>query len=267
MNLSISNIAWSAEHDESIYPFLQANGFAGLEVAPTRIFPEAPYDQLIAAKEWANRLKEKYDLVVPSMQSIWYGHTEKVFGTKEERNILIDYTKKAVLFAEAIGCGNLVFGNPKNRDSDDVKGNRSIAKAFFKEIGDFALEHHTVIALEANPIIYHTRFMNSTEQAVEMADNSNSEGIKVNVDLGTMLYNKEKLNYLKQIPEYIHHIHISEPGLQRIEDRKEIHAWLLNFSNDYLNSVYVSIEMGKQDIKEVKRVIGYIKGIAQDIQI
>lgn len=50
-----------------------------------------------------------------SMQSIWYGRTEKLFGTEEERNLLLDYTKSAVDFAAAIGCKNLVFGCPKNR--------------------------------------------------------------------------------------------------------------------------------------------------------
>lgn len=39
MKLSISNIAWSAEHDAAMYKFLQQEGFSGLEIAPTRIFP------------------------------------------------------------------------------------------------------------------------------------------------------------------------------------------------------------------------------------
>ena len=89
MKLSISNIAWTAENDAEMYQFLQKSGYQGLEIAPTRIFPEAPYDKLAEAKEWAWELKEKYGLEIPSMQSIWYGHQEKIFGSKEERNILI----------------------------------------------------------------------------------------------------------------------------------------------------------------------------------
>ena len=38
------------------------------------------------------------------MQSIWFGRQERLFGSEEEREILIDYTKKAVDFAVAIQC-------------------------------------------------------------------------------------------------------------------------------------------------------------------
>ncbi len=51
-------------------------------------------DKLEDAIEWSNQLKSEYGFEVTSMQSIWYGHQEKIFGTKEERAILIDFAKK-----------------------------------------------------------------------------------------------------------------------------------------------------------------------------
>ena len=261
MKLSISNIAWAAENDAEMYLYLKDAGFCGLEIAPTRIYPESPYDKLSEAKDWAEELKERYGLVVPSMQSIWYGHTEKIFGEKSDRQILIDYTKKAVLFAEAIGCGNLVFGNPKNRDTEDVIAVMPIAIEFFKEIGDFAAEHNTIIALEPNPTIYNTRFMNYTEQAVEMAYKSSSEGIKVNVDLGAIIYNDEDIRYLKQIPEFINHVHISEPGLNVLEKR-DLHLELFTILEEIKYKHFVSIEMGnKGDLQQVKDICTYIKSL------
>lgn len=258
IKLSISNIAWSAEHDAEMHQFLKENGYQGLEIAPTRVIPEAPYDNLAEAKEWASCLKEQYGLEIPSMQSIWYGHQEKIFDSKRERQILIDYTKKAVDFAEVIGCKNLVFGNPRNRDAEDIPSIYPVAIDFFKEIGDYALEHNTVIAVEPNPIIYNTRFLNYTEQAVEMAYNSGSNGVKVNVDLGTIIYNEEDINYLKQIPEYINHVHISEPGLKIIEER-EVHKLLFDILKEMHYDRYVSIEMGNQDnLLDVKNILKYI---------
>lgn len=261
MKLSISNIAWAAEHDTDMYSFLQESRFDGLEIAPTRIYPEAPYDKLSEAKEWAESLKKNYGLVVPSMQSIWYGHTEKIFGDKKDRQILIDYTKKAVDFARTIGCCNLVFGNPKNRDTEDVAAIMPIAIDFFKEIGDYAAEHNTVIALEPNPTIYNTRFMNYTEQAVEMAYKASSDGIKVNVDLGAIIYNEEDVNYLKQISEYVNHVHISEPGLNLIEKR-ELHKLLFTVLSEIEYKRFVSIEMGNMgDLDKVKEIIQYVKDL------
>ncbi len=259
IKLSISNIAWSEENDTEMYQFLRKTGYRGLEIAPTRIFQDNPYERLSEARDFAEVLKEKYSLLIPSMQSIWYGRSEKIFGSNEERKILVDYTKRAIDFAEVIGCKNLVFGNPRNRDTENVLGNYPVAIDFFREIGDYALEHSTIIAIEANPVIYNTHFLNTTEQAVEMAYKSCSDGVKVNVDLGTILYNKEDIEYLKKIPEYINHVHISEPWLSQIEHRNE-HMLLFGVLESIGYDRFVSIEMGnKGNLINVQETINYVK--------
>ena len=73
MKLSISNIAWARENDLVVYEIMKNMGFEGLEIAPTRIFPENPYDKIEEAIRWAKELKAKNGFVIPSMQSIWYG--------------------------------------------------------------------------------------------------------------------------------------------------------------------------------------------------
>ena len=67
LKLSISNIAWSTENDIEMYRFLQETGFQGLEIAPTRIFPHNPYNHVSEARIWAEKLKDNYSLVIPSM--------------------------------------------------------------------------------------------------------------------------------------------------------------------------------------------------------
>ena len=108
MKLSISNIGWAAEQDAEVYDLMKRFSFSGLEIAPTRIFPENPYEKLDAAREWAQMLKQQHGFCIPSMQSIWFGRQERIFGTADEREILLDYTKKAIDFAAAIDCKNLV---------------------------------------------------------------------------------------------------------------------------------------------------------------
>lgn len=261
MKLSISNIAWGSESDTIIYDKLKSVGFQGLEIAPTRIFTSQPYTHIEEARVWASQLYENYGLKISSMQSIWYGRQEKIFGDKYDRRVLVSYTKQAILFAEAIKCRNIVFGCPRNRDTDDVSGNLDIAINFFKELGDYALEHNTIVALEANPSIYHTRFMNTTEQAVEMACKSLSKGIKVNVDLGTIIYNDENIQYLRQIAKYVNHVHISEPRLNFIEKR-ELHYRLFSLLSDMDYQLFVSAEMSNGgDIEKVCQVIEYVKSL------
>ena len=70
--LAISNIAWHKEDDEAVYTAMQQAGFTGLEIAPTRIFPEMPYENLTSALLFGGYLKNQWGFSVPSMQSIWY---------------------------------------------------------------------------------------------------------------------------------------------------------------------------------------------------
>lgn len=178
----------------------------------------------------------------------------------DERIALIDYTKSAINFAEAIGCNNLVFGCPRNRNMPDGV-DPAIAVRFFKKIGDYAADHHTIIGMEANPTIYNTNFINTTEQAIALIKEVGSEGFKLNLDLGTMIYNKEEVTVIDGHAELINHVHISEPGLKPIEKRS-IHKDLADFlrTNNYQG--FVSIEMGRQeDLGIIQDACSYVKEI------
>ena len=98
MKLSVSNIAWTKEQDEQMYEFLASEKIEGLEIAPTRIFPESPYDKCEKAAGFAAELKEQYGLEIPSMQSIWFGRSENLFASEQERKTLLEYTKQAIEF-------------------------------------------------------------------------------------------------------------------------------------------------------------------------
>ncbi|MDR1181343.1 MAG: sugar phosphate isomerase/epimerase, partial [Bacteroidales bacterium] len=228
----MSNIAWNKEDDDEMYVFLCENDFTGLEIAPTRIFPENPYEKLIEAKKFAQNLNKRYGLSISSIQSILYGKSENIFNSVNEREKLINYTKKAIDFAEAVRCKNLVFGCSKNRNIPPNYPADKIfetAFVFFNEIGHYARKKGTVIALEPNPIIYGTNFINSTKEAFDFCRQSGIDSLKVNVDLGTIIYAHEKENILYENIELINHIHISEPYLLPIEKRN-IHKAIKNLS-------------------------------------
>ncbi len=260
MRLAISNIGWAKESDNYIYDLMKKYGFTGLEIAPTRIFPDNPYDKLEEAKKWAGMLKMENDFDVPSMQSIWYGRTEKLFGTVEERTSLLEYSKKAIEFAEAIGCKNLVFGCPRNRFMPDGS-DETIAIRFFKEIGDYAASHGTVVGMEANPPIYNTNYINDTRSALELIKRVDSEGLKLNLDVGTMVENKEDISVLQDEEQFINHVHISEPGLKVIEKRT-LHNELAELLTECGYNGFVSIEVGKQDnISLIEYMMRYVEEV------
>ncbi len=260
IKLSISNIAWASDNDEAVYDYMKKSGFSGLEIAPTRILPDNPYEKLKEAKEFSRKLSENYGLTVCSLQSIWHGRSERIFGKTEERTVLLKYTKKVIDFAEAIGAKNLVFGCPKNRNTDKPE-DRIIAVEFFKELGDYAVEHGTVLALEANPIIYGTNFINRTQEAIELIREVDSKGFRLNLDFGTMIYYEENIAVVVSGVELINHVHISEPNLKLIEHRYE-HKVLMELLRNAGYKRYVSIEMGKrEDIRDILNIIDYITAL------
>lgn len=257
MKLSFSNIAWAAEQDEAVFALMRERGFDGLEIAPTRIFPDSPYNRLDDARQWSRGIRQRYGFAVSSMQSIWFGREERLFGTEEERAALMDYTKKAIDFAAAIECKNLVFGCPRNRVIPDGS-DASIGIEFFRKIGDYAASKNTVIGMEANPAIYGTNYVNTTGQALKLIGEVASDGFKLNLDIGAMVCNGEAADILAGNVSRISHVHISEPRLEPIKPRR-IHKEIKALLQECGYGGFVSIEMRNTgNISDLERSMRYV---------
>lgn len=259
MKLSISNLAWNEENEEEILKELKENKYSGIEIAPTLFIGENPYNKKKEAKEKMKKIKDIYGLEIASMQSIWYGKSGNIF-IKEDAEKFIEYTKKAIDFASSIECNNLVFGCPKNRNLLDNQKEDDIMY-FFNILGDYAKLKNTVIALEANPDIYGTNFINTTKEAFSFVKKLSNKGVKVNIDFGTIIANSESLEEIFNNINLINHIHISEPYLEKIQERKE-HKKLFELLKNANYNKYVSIEMKQQNyIQEIKQCIKYVSKI------
>ena len=243
VKLSISNIAWEASYDQQVYRLVSENGFSGIEIAPTRWFAQNPYEHIEEAQTLARKLRAEYGLSVSSLQSIWYGQKGKLFGTEQEREELAAYARLAVNFAVAVGAGNLVFGCPQNRVLPDGESDER-AIVFFRACGDYAAAQGTCFSLEANPPIYQTNYINTTQDAFDVAARVASNGCRVNVDMGTMIYYEEPVSLIEKNLMLVNHVHVSEPGLVAPSHERLLEQMIrmLN-ANGY--DGYISIEMGK----------------------
>ena len=259
MKLCASNIGWPSECDDTVYGLMRDYGFSGLEIAPSRIFPQNPYEHLREASEFAAKMKADYGLSIASMQSIWYGMTQRIAGTSQDRNELLEYTRKAVRFADAVSCRNIVFGCPKNRNMlhpDD----EAVIVQFLLDVANEAGKFGVVIALEPNPEIYGTNFVNTTSQALGLVSRLNHPSLKINLDFGTVIANSETLSSIHENISFISHVHISEPELMPIKPRKE-HEELSGILKAAGYDKYISIEMRKTDTETLKQVMTYLREV------
>lgn len=259
MQLAASNIAWVKEQDAEVYALMQSCGYSGLEIAPTRWFPEAPYEHIREAVTVSASVREQYGLSVCSMQSIWYGQTARIAESAEARAHLLSYTEKSLAFADAIGCGNLVFGCPKNRRVES-EAEKRIVIDFLADLAHLAERYSAVISLEANPAIYNTNFANTTREALQIVSEIGSPSLRVNLDFGTVIANGESVESLREAVPWINHVHISEPLLKPIGEREE-HLRLFQILSDEGYRGFVSIEMGRaDDLAEITKALKYVKG-------
>jgi len=258
MKLAISNIAFEAQDDIFYYEKMREMGFSGLEIAPTRIIPEAPYENCGRIEDFAKELYADYGLKIASMQSIWFGISQRMFDSEDDRRFLADYTKKAVDFAKSAGCPNLVFGCPRNRAGGNGD-NYKYAVEFFKEVGDYAALNSTCVSIEANPPIYNTDFINNDNEALKLYNDVSSRGFKINLDMGTMIHNGEAVKDIDF--SAVNHVHLSEPGLVEIEKR-DLHRALADAMRESGYYDYVSIEMKKGLSREkVIEIMKYAKDV------
>ena len=141
----------------------------------------------------------------------------------------------------------------------------SSAIGFFRELGDYAAQKETVLAMEANPSIYNTNYVNDTQSALTLITEVNSPGFLLNLDVGTMIYNKEQVSQLIGNVKYINHVHISEPGLKKIQKR-EIHCELISLLKNEDYDGFISIEMGRQkEIADLEMSMRYMRKLCDGI--
>lgn len=259
MRLSFSNIAWQAPDDDAVLRRMQSLGFTGLEIAPTRVFNDNPYDNLSAAAEYAAMIKKKYSLGICSMQSIWYKRGENIFVLGEERDNLLRYSFKAVDFAAAVGCRNLVLGCPKNRNIPDG-ADINAGEDFIYRMGRYAENRGCIIGIEANPPVYNTNFINRTADAFALCEKLDCKGIGVNLDFGTILANNEDVNIISGKTALISHIHISEIQLKAVQPH-ESHRTLADILRREGYRGFVSGEAGNCGADETIKAAGYIKEV------
>ncbi len=243
MKLAASNIGWALDDSPAVYARMRALGFTGLEIAPTKFFPQSPYSEenIAAAGALAQQLQKEQGLCVVSMQSIWYGRGESIWGSDADRQALIDYTEAAARFAAATGCPNLVFGCPRNRNKPDGAA-MDTALDFFARAGDAAARHGVWLALEPNPPIYNTNFLNTTAGCAAFLRQLDHPALGMNLDVGTMLENGEEASVAAENLDLIRHVHFSRPGLPPVQ-AIPLHRQLADVLTEGGYTGWVSLEM------------------------
>jgi len=264
MRLAVSNIAWPAEADETAAEVLKANGVEGIEIAPTKYWPnplEATAESLAERRQWW----EDRGLTIVAFQALLYGRSDlTIFGNEGKRRETRDYLCRIIDLADNVGAHVLVFGSPKNRKRGDVAlaEAEQIATGFFREVGRHAQERGVDLCLEANPVEYGCDFVVNSREAIRFVERVAQPGFGLHLDTGGMtLAGDPPESTLLEAGSRWKHFHISEPYLAPIgtntTDHKAFKRWLQQSGYNR----WISIEM-----KQADEGAGWQENLTQSIQ-
>lgn len=215
MRLAVSSIAWTADQDAVVAPLLADAGVGGIELAPTRVWPD-----LAAARDAAvrdhRRFWEDHGLAVPAMQALLYGRDDLLlFGSDAGRQAMLTCLGHAVRIGALLGARVLVFGSPRNRLRGPLGAGQALAIAvpFFRTLGALADQHGVAIGIEANPTEYGCDFLTNHAELRQFVAEVDHPGIVHHVDLGGAILAGEDPAAVVTDASPLRHFHASTPHL------------------------------------------------------
>jgi D-psicose/D-tagatose/L-ribulose 3-epimerase len=258
MKITISNIAWNKEEDITIMRVLKNLGIKGIEIAPTKIWKDPVNETADSIKEYKN-FWNKNGITISSTQSVLFGHPElNIFADKESREETGKYLEKMIHVSALLGAQAIVFGSPKNRDTNgmEIEEALDIVAPFFFRLGEIAKKYDTYFCLEPNPKIYGTNFANTTADAIKIIKLVNHPHFRLHLDSGAMTVNTE--DYQTAITDgfrYLKHFHISEKDLLPIGTTNVDHNKIAAILRSLHYNRWVSIEMRSSPTQKNKKLV------------
>lgn len=223
MRLGISNIAWEPQLDDDVGRVLSSHGIDTLDIAPSKYFELGKVpdrSEVIGVR----RAWEARGLQIWGMQSLMFGSPLNLFGPATEQNAMLDWLDNVCAIAELLGASYLVFGSPKNRNTEGLGDTdaRTSASEFFLRLGDIASSHNTVICVEPNPPEYGANFLTTSGETLDFVTHLDHHAIRMQFDTGALAMQSDNRPDLIQAMEpFIGHIHLSAPHLSPIHQRPE----------------------------------------------
>lgn len=244
MKLAISNIAWDQHDDHEILTGLRDRGVLGIEVAPTKVWPEWKGADPKQAALYRSKLSS-LGFDIPAMQAILFGRPELQLFDRDCYDSFYDHIKVVADLAAELGAAVLVFGAPKNRVRGQLSTRDAMFQAadFFREAAEICQQRHCCIGLEHNPVGYGCDFVTNVADARELVDLVDHPGFKLHLDsAGIHMCGQSIDKVIKGAGEFVHY-HISEPMLEAVAGGEVDHEQAAKSLVDIDYSGWVSIEM------------------------
>ncbi len=226
MKLAVSNIAWPWEHDAAVAELLRRRGVAGIEVAPTKVWPD-PTAATDAEIDAYRRWWEDRGLPIVAAQALLFVRPDlTLFDAPEVRSRTIDYLGRIIRRCARLGAGSLVFGSPRNRlvGSRDRAAVWPVAVEVFTRLAEAAAAAGTCVVIEANPPEYGADFVTRAAEAAELVRAVDHPGFRLHLDTACMTLAGDPPGLIAGAIDVLRHVHVSVPQLAAVGSGPVPHA-------------------------------------------
>lgn len=250
MKIAVSNIAWPERFDGKAYRLLAEGGVRGIEVAPTRVWPEW---QGISA-ESVRTLKDAIaaeGLAVSSLQAILFQKPElQLFNEGKDGRRFAEHLRYCAELAAELGANAVVFGAPKNRDRGELSEAEAFARAasVFAPVAEAYAAAGVSLGLEANPEQYQCNFVTRAAEAAKLVRAVGSPGLRLHLDTACAAMAGEDIAQLvRQNVDILAHFHSSEAMLGAVGVDPDGHKAAAHALREVGYTGWVAVEMRAQD--------------------
>lgn len=224
MKFAISNIAWPNEKTEQMLPLLKQAGISGLEVAPTKIWPDIFKTTAEEAKAFVSSIN-RYGLQFVGFHALLYGQKDlSIFGTPEVKEKTLAYLRQLAKICFWCGGGVLVFGSPQGRRKGTLSNEEAEEQAidFFRKLLLPCDDWDAVFVIE--PLgKSEADFVTSAEEALSLIQKINHHKFQGHLD-AKALAEAEEINeeIFKEYSPVLRHFHVNDPGLRALDKEDKI---------------------------------------------
>ena len=242
--LAVSNIAWQQHDDPKVLRTLRELGVSGLEVAPTKVWPDWQGATEYAANGYRQKL-ENEGFCIPAMQAIVFGKPELHFFDPDQRSAFLEHIKMVADLGASLGVYALIFGAPnaRRRQLLTMSDAMNYAVDILQEIGDICDSRNTCFAWEHNPAEYNCDFITSAADGRELINRVNNQGVQLHLDSAGLHLAGGSIRTAIEIAQPAVHYHASEPMLGRFDKPQVDHKTAGETLRKICYDGWISIEM------------------------
>ena len=259
MKLSLSNIALSQYHQESELMGLHDLGFLGLEVAPSRVWPNTWNSLTGGAINKYRKLVQRAELNVVGLHSLFFDQKALgLFTTGDQRLKTLDFLVHLSKVCRDLGGKTMIYGGGRWRGTKSLDLAKKLAIDFVSELIPRIESHGTILCFE--PLgTRDSDFVNSITDSIELVKYFNHSSFRVQIDAKGLVENEElsAATFYNAKP-YLVHVHVNEPDLGELGVSGKIsNLQIANYLKEIGYSDYVSLEQrmeGKTvNLESIKR--------------